>query len=179
MLNETLKALRKAKGLSQEELAAQLHVVRQTISKWEQGLSVPDAAQLIRLAEVLDTSVAVLLDETPTETEPENSQVLAAKLTLLNEQFAREQERKRKNWRIVCLAVIALALVAVVRALLPWFYYLYVSSALRKNSSGTVIGGADGPTTIFVAGSMQYLLILVCAVVLIAACVGIWRTRRK
>lgn len=37
MLAENLKALRKAKGLSQEELAARLHVVRQTVSKWEQG----------------------------------------------------------------------------------------------------------------------------------------------
>ena len=39
MLAENLKALRKAKGLSQEELAARLHVVRQTVSKWEQGVS--------------------------------------------------------------------------------------------------------------------------------------------
>ena len=51
--------------------------------------------------------------------------------------------------------------------------------ALAEMGSVAMIGGADGPTTIFVAGSMQYLLILVCAVVLIAACVGIWRTRRK
>ncbi len=39
MLNENIKALRKSKGLSQEELAIKLHVVRQTISKWEQGIS--------------------------------------------------------------------------------------------------------------------------------------------
>lgn len=43
MLNENIKALRKSKGLSQEELAIKLNVVRQTISKWEKGLSVPDA----------------------------------------------------------------------------------------------------------------------------------------
>ena len=42
MLNENIKNLRKAKGLSQEELAIKLHVVRQTLSKWENGLSVPD-----------------------------------------------------------------------------------------------------------------------------------------
>ena len=56
MLAENLKALRKAKGLSQEELAARLHVVRQTVSKWEKGRSVPDADLLIRLAEELDTT---------------------------------------------------------------------------------------------------------------------------
>ena len=43
MLNENIKAIRKSKGLSQEELAVKLNVVRQTISKWEQGLSVPDS----------------------------------------------------------------------------------------------------------------------------------------
>ena len=63
MLNETIKQLRKAKGLSQEELAAKLGVVRQTISKWEQGLSVPDSDILIKLADVLDTRVSVLLGE--------------------------------------------------------------------------------------------------------------------
>ena len=61
MLAENLKALRKAKGLSQEELAARLHVVRQTVSKWEKGRSVPDADLLIRLAEELDATSAALL----------------------------------------------------------------------------------------------------------------------
>ena len=42
MLKDNLKLARKAKGLSQEELAIKLNVVRQTISKWKQGLSVPD-----------------------------------------------------------------------------------------------------------------------------------------
>ena len=39
MLSENIKIIRKSRGLSQEELAAQLNVVRQTISKWEQGVS--------------------------------------------------------------------------------------------------------------------------------------------
>ncbi len=66
MLCDNLKNLRKSKGLSQEELAIRLNVVRQTISKWEQGLSVPDSEMLIRIAEKLDTSVNVLLGETIT-----------------------------------------------------------------------------------------------------------------
>lgn len=37
MLNKNIKALRKSKGLSQQELAIKVNVVRQTISKWEQG----------------------------------------------------------------------------------------------------------------------------------------------
>ena len=52
MLNENLKQLRKSKGLSQEELAIRLNVVRQTISKWEKGLSVPDADMLIKIADI-------------------------------------------------------------------------------------------------------------------------------
>ena len=62
MLNENIRNLRKAKGLSQEELAIKLNVVRQTISKWEKGLSVPDAGVLIHMAELLDVSVGSLLD---------------------------------------------------------------------------------------------------------------------
>ena len=63
MLNENIKNLRKAKGLSQEELANRLNVVRQTISKWEKGLSVPDSSKLISLADELDTSVSILLEK--------------------------------------------------------------------------------------------------------------------
>ena len=55
MLNENIKALRKSKGLSQQELAVKLNVVRQTVSKWEQGLSVPDSDMLVAISEVLET----------------------------------------------------------------------------------------------------------------------------
>ena len=61
MFNENIKKIRKEKGLSQEELAVKLNVVRQTISKWEKGLSVPDADLLISLSEILETPVSILL----------------------------------------------------------------------------------------------------------------------
>lgn len=61
MLNENIRILRKNKGLTQEELAARLNVVRQTVSKWEKGLSVPDAEMLQKIAEVLETNVSQLL----------------------------------------------------------------------------------------------------------------------
>lgn len=63
MLKENIKASRKLKGLSQEELAIKLNVVRQTISKWEQGLSVPDSEMLISISEVLEVPVSTLLGE--------------------------------------------------------------------------------------------------------------------
>ena len=75
MLSDNIKRIRKSKGLSQEELAIKLNVVRQTVSKWENGLSVPDSDMLITLADELDTSVSVLLGENVMEpmTEPKSN----------------------------------------------------------------------------------------------------------
>jgi transcriptional regulator with XRE-family HTH domain len=61
MFGENLKTLRKEKGFSQEQLATRLNVVRQTISKWEKSVSVPDAETLIQLADVLEVEVSDLL----------------------------------------------------------------------------------------------------------------------
>ncbi len=72
MLNENMKTIRTSKGLSQEELAIKLHVVRQTISKWENGLSVPDSDMLISLSEILETPVSTLLGETVVETKADD-----------------------------------------------------------------------------------------------------------
>ena len=86
MFGENLKTLRKQKGFSQEELATRLHVVRQTISKWEKNLSVPDADTLIRLAEILEVSVSELLGA---KIENENTASdVAEQLSRINEQLA-------------------------------------------------------------------------------------------
>ena len=74
MLCENIKAIRKSKGLSQEELAIKLNVVRQTISKWEQGLSVPDADMLISLSEAFETPVSTLLGEPVTAAKADDLQ---------------------------------------------------------------------------------------------------------
>ncbi len=85
MLNENIKAFRKAKGLSQEELAIKLNVVRQTVSKWEKGLSVPNAEMVIQIAEVLDTTVNVLLgEEIPKSEKSDFTKTLAAKLEAIS-----------------------------------------------------------------------------------------------
>ena len=63
MLKDNIKSMRKSKGLSQEELAIKLNVVRQTVSKWEQGLSVPNSELLIKISEELETPVSTLLGE--------------------------------------------------------------------------------------------------------------------
>lgn len=94
MFSENLKTLRKQKGFSQEELAGRLHVVRQTISKWEKNLSVPDADTLIRLAEILEVSVSELLG---TNIAKENTVGnMAEQLSRINEQLAIRNRRSRR-----------------------------------------------------------------------------------
>ena len=116
MLAENLKALRKAKGLSQEELAARLHVVRQTVSKWEKGRSVPDAELLVRLAEELDTTPAALLGpEVPPEAEGGGT---AEQLGRINEQLAIKNRRARRIWKIVAGVLIAFVAVNLLLVLL-------------------------------------------------------------
>ena len=97
MFGENLKTLRKQKGFSQEELATRLHVVRQTISKWEKNLSVPDADTLIRLAEILEVSVSELLGA---KIENENTASdVAEQLSRINEQLAIKNRRSRRIWK--------------------------------------------------------------------------------
>ena len=114
MFAENLRALRKAKGLSQEELAARLHVVRQTISKWEKGRSVPDAELLVRLAEELDTTAAALLGpEVPPEAEAGGT---AEQLGRIAEQLAVKNRRARRIGRVeagVLFAFVAVNLLLI------------------------------------------------------------------
>lgn len=179
MLNENIKALRKAKGLSQEELAIKLSVVRQTVSKWEKGLSVPDAGMVIQIADALDTTVNTLLgEETPEPEEPESTKALAAKLEVLNEQFAKRSERKRKIWRIVFVVIGILALIGLVQEILAFVHLQQFNNMLE--SSESMIGGADKATSIFVSNiSIQGFSAIMTVIAGIVAVVGIHHTRRK
>lgn len=107
MLSENLKTLRKARGLSQEELAIRLCVVRQTVSKWEKGLSVPDAELLVKLAEIFEVPVSQLLG---IPIDPgDSSNAVAEQLSRINEQLAVKNRRARRIWRVaagILLAVI-------------------------------------------------------------------------
>lgn len=111
MFAENLKILRKQKGLSQEELAERLHVVRQTVSKWEKGLSVPDADLLIRIAEVLETSVSTLLGDRVEASGDTN--IVAQKLEQLNALLAEKNRRSRRIWKTVAIALASTAVLIV------------------------------------------------------------------
>ena len=115
MLNENLKTLRKEKGFSQEELASKVHVVRQTVSKWEKGLSVPDAEMLMQIAEVFEVPVSRLLGAAVPEPEsdaPDQRNEIAEQLMKINEQLVIKNNRVRKiiKWLIIIFVVIPFAL---------------------------------------------------------------------
>ncbi len=179
MLNTNLKALRRAKGLSQEELADQLHIVRQTVSKWEKGWSVPDAAMLIALAEALDTTFSDLLgDDVPTEEERITLREVADSLAALNARLAEQQEKRRKRWRGVSLAAGGAAVLLLVKEGLDLLEAFRFQRTLDADEA--IIGGADSATHLFVSSispeTGRWLLILLLGA---AAVYGLLRTRRR
>ena len=182
MLSDNLKKLRKAKGLSQEELAVKLNVVRQTVSKWEQGLSVPDSEMLLHIAAELDTTVNVLLGETVVADDSSDLKAIAAKLEVLNEQFAKRSETRRKVWRAIFIAVGALALFSLIQMVIKVVWLQIVINSVGKigDASTSIIGGADGPTSILIATvTARYGVIAVAAIVVVVAIIGICKTKRN
>lgn len=111
MLGENIKQLRKQKGFTQEELAIRLNVVRQTVSKWEKNLSVPDAEMLVRLAEQLEVPVTELLGA-ETAAEPERNEI-AEQLSRINEQLAVRNRRSKRIWVAAAVVFAVLAALAV------------------------------------------------------------------
>lgn len=117
MLNENIKTIRKSKGLSQEELAVKLNVVRQTVSKWEQGLSVPDSDMLISLSDALETPVSTLLGENVVKQEADELKAICEKLEVINLQLARRKIARRAalHWLfiVLCAAVVIISAVLI------------------------------------------------------------------
>ena len=186
MLNENMKAFRKAKGLSQEELAIKLNVVRQTVSKWEKGLSVPDAGMVIQIAEVLDTTVNVLLgEEVPVSEEPDFTKTLAAKLEVLNEQYSKQNEHRRKIWRVVFAVVLIVSAISLIRYLLFFasissIYHMKNIGDASASTSVTVIGGGDVPAYIPIWYDLSVLKpVLLSVLAAVASAIGLYRTRKK
>lgn len=168
MLNENIRALRKSKGLSQQELAIKLNVVRQTISKWEQGLSVPDSEMLISLSEVLETPVSKLLGETVAETEADNIKAISEKLEVINLQLAQRKTTRRKviRWLLISLcAIIVVVFVAVGILNSPYLGWDY------SDPETAVLGVAFH--------SFEWLFVRVAPIIFIAAIIGIFFTFKK
>ena len=168
MLNENIKAIRKSKGLSQEELAIRLNVVRQTISKWEQGLSVPDSDMLITISEVLETPVSTLLGETVTESKADDLKVISEKLEIINMQLAQRKAARQKmlHWLFISLCAVIVTISAVFIILnspyLGWDY----------SDPETAVAGV-------VFHAFEWLFVRIAPIILIGTIAGIILTRKK
>ena len=169
MLNENIKAIRKSKGLSQQELAVKLNVVRQTISKWENGLSVPDSDMLISISEVLETPVSTLLGENVTESNVDDLKVISAKLEVINLQLAQRKTTRKRilHWFFILLCVIITAIFAILIMVLesPYLGWDY------SDPETAVLG--------VTFHSFEWLFVRVAPIILIGAIIGIFLTRKK
>lgn len=168
MLSENIKAVRKSKGLSQQELAVKLNVVRQTVSKWEQGLSVPDSDMLISLSEVLEIPVSTLLGETVVETEVDRLKAISEKLEIINLQLAQRKTTRRKiiRWLLISLcAMIAIGFAALGIVNSPYLGWDY------SDPETAVLGVAFH--------SFEWLFVRVAPILFLAAIVGIVLTFKK
>ena len=134
MLSDNIKILRKKKGYSQETMAEQLHVVRQTISKWEKGISVPDAVMLDRMAELFEVPVSVLLGGglEVEEEQPSELNEIAQLLAVLNDQLVQQAVRRRKVIRYAFVGVFAAIFVLIGAAI---GLRVYTESQLRDEAS--------------------------------------------
>ena len=168
MLNENIKAVRNSKGISQEELAIKLNVVRQTVSKWERGLSVPDSEMLISISEALETPVSVLLGETLTEDEPEGLKAISEKLEVINLQLARQKAAKRKalHWFFIILCVL-IAVVFAVTAAAGSPYQNWNYSDPETSVAGTLLH------------AFEWVFVRIAPFVFIGSLVGAVMTRKR
>lgn len=168
MLSENIKAVRKSKGLSQQELAVKVNVVRQTISKWEQGLSVPDADLLIALSEALETPVSTLLGEVVMESEADAVKALSEKLEIINLQLARRKTMRNAilHWLFIAvcagIVIVSAVLIAVSSPYLGWDF-----SDPELAVAGTALH------------AFEWLFVRLAPMILIASIVGVCLTREK
>ncbi len=168
MLRENIKNIRKSKGLSQQELAVKLNVVRQTVSKWEQGLSVPDADMLIDLSDALETPVSTLLGETVAEAEAASLKAISEKLEVINLQMAQRKTAWRKvlHWMFIFISLAVTAAFVVLFFLkspyLEWDY-----SAPETAFLGVLIH------------ALEWAFVRAAPLVLTGAIIGIFLTRKK
>lgn len=168
MLSENIKAIRKSKGLSQEELAVKLNIVRQTISKWEKGLSVPDSDMLISISEALETPVSTLLGENVVEQKADDLKAISEKLEIINLQLAQRKTTKQKmvHWLLISscavIVMISAVLIAIDSPYLGWDY-------------------SDPETAVFgvIFHVFEWLFVRSAPILLIGAIFGVFLTRKK
>ena len=168
MLNENIKAIRKSKGLSQEELAVKLNVVRQTVSKWEQGLSVPDSEMLISISQALETPVSTLLGETVEQNDEDDLKAISRKLEVINLQLAQNKNASKKGVRI--LLIVLLALIAAI-----WIGLIVLKSQYLTWNLG------DPETAVYVAAlhAFEYIFVRISPFLVVGLSAGLILSYKK
>lgn len=168
MLKENIKQGRKSKGMSQEELAIKLNVVRQTISKWEQGLSVPDSEMLISLSEVLEIPVSTLLGENIEETKIDDLKIISEKLEIINLQLSQRKNARKKmiHWILISLCIIiTITFISLFLLNSPYLNWDY------NNPENTVLGVAFH--------SFEWLFVRIAPIILLGLVIGIILIQKK
>lgn len=168
MLNENIRNLRKQKGLSQEELANRIHVVRQTVSKWESCLSVPDSSMLINLANELDVTVSDLLGETIENDNENDLKVISQKLEAINLKLSnlRIQRIKRIRMLLIFLCIFIIILFVLV--------YFMGSSYLNWDYSNNELAVAET-----LLHGFEFIFVRISPIVLVLSVIGIIITYKK
>ena len=168
MLNENIKRIRKSKGLSQEELAIKLNVVRQTVSKWENGLSVPDSSMLIMLADELDTTVSELLGELVAEPTTDDLKILSKKLEVINLQLAKRSITKVRTIRRILISLCAVTMIIFITlASMNSSYLIWNYNDPELAVAGTIMHG------------FEFLFVRLAPIAFLASVVGIVVTYKK
>ena len=168
MLNENIKRIRKSKELSQEELAIKLNVVRQTVSKWENGLSVPDSSMLIMLADELDTTVSELLGEPIAEPTTDDLMILSKMLEVINFQLAKRSITKVRTIRWILISLCAVIMIIFITlASMNSSYLIWNYNDPELAVAGTIMHG------------FEFLFVRLAPIAFLASVVGIVVTYKK
>lgn len=168
MLKENIKEIRKSKGLSQEELGIKLNVVRQTISKWEQGLSVPDSEMLIAISEVLETPVSTLLGENISESKENDLKVISEKLEIINLQLSQRKNDRRKMMHWLFISLCSIIIIIFITLIL--FNSPYLS--FNEDDIEKAVVGVN--LHIF-----EWLFVRMAPIIFLGSIVGIYWTRKR
>lgn len=136
MLAENLKKIRKDKGYTQEILAEKLNVVRQTVSKWEKGLSLPDVDMLSKIANVLETDVNILLDGQITTTDQSE---IVKQLAKINEQLTIKNRRYKKIMKTIAIILLIIVIFGILLVILNIGTFISISNSETTTTVETII----------------------------------------
>lgn len=136
MFAENLKKIRKDKGYTQEILAEKLNVVRQTVSKWEKGLSLPDVDMFSKIANVLETDVNILLDGQITTTDQSE---IVKQLAKINEQLTIKNRRYKKIMKTIAIILLIIVIFGILLVILNIGTFISISNSETTTTVETMI----------------------------------------